>query len=146
MDEKDEKIIEMLLKDGRATTNDISKKTGIPQTTVHNRIKRLVEDGTIGRFTIELDNLKMGRNILAFIFCTVEYKVDGRKIDQEEVATKLLIFPEVLEASIVTGETDIILKAGFRDVEHLNEFIIKRLRKIEGIEKTRTSVVMKVVG
>ena len=50
--------------------------------------------------------------------------------------------PEVEEVSIVTGDLDMIVKVSMRDVDELNDFVIYKLRTIEGIEKTVTSVVL----
>jgi DNA-binding Lrp family transcriptional regulator len=41
MDKKDLAIIELLKKDSRYSVRDISKKTGIRPSTVHQRIKKL---------------------------------------------------------------------------------------------------------
>ena len=40
MDEKDEKILRLLKENSKSTTQQIAKKTLIPITTVHNRIKK----------------------------------------------------------------------------------------------------------
>jgi len=47
LDEKDETILEELRKSGRDSTADISRRTGIPRVTVHERIKRMQEKGII---------------------------------------------------------------------------------------------------
>ena len=143
MDEKDYKIIELLLENSRLTTKQLSRELGIPQTTVHNRIKRLRAKGIIKRFTIELDKKKLGRGLVAYIFCTVSYRsAKGKKIDQYEVAQSVKAFPEVDEVSVLTGEVDLLVRVALRDVDALNEFVIFKLRNIDGIERTTTSVVL----
>jgi len=144
MDEKDIRILEALKLDSRQTTNDIWRKTEIPQTTIHNRIKKLKDKGIIKRFTIELNKKLIDRGLSAYIFCTVSYRtLKGEKVSQFDVASNIKrMIEEVEEVSIVTGEIDLIVKVAVKDVDALNEFVIKKLRNIEGVEKTITSVVL----
>ena len=58
MDEKDEQILQILLINSKLSTHQISKKTGIPITTVHNRIKKLTKKGIIKGYTIVIDHKK----------------------------------------------------------------------------------------
>jgi DNA-binding Lrp family transcriptional regulator len=58
MKEKDKRIIEILKKDSRVPVIAISKKTGIPDTTIHFRLRKIQE--WIDRFTLCLDHEKMG--------------------------------------------------------------------------------------
>ena len=75
MDNKDEKILELLRENSKLTTHQISKKTLIPITTIHNRIKKLEQEGIIKRYTLELDNKKLGKELAAFIHITVDYRL-----------------------------------------------------------------------
>ena len=119
------------------------KQTQIPQTTVYNRIKKLESEGIIEKFTIKLNKKLIGRGLSAYIFCTISYRTStGEKISQPKVARKIKALVEVDEVSIVTGETDLIIKVSVSDVEALNSFVVKKLRDIEGVEKTVTSVVL----
>jgi DNA-binding Lrp family transcriptional regulator len=44
--------------------------------------------------------------------------------------------------NIVTGGTDLIVKVRVKDVEELNEFVINKLRSIDGVDKTQTLIVL----
>ncbi len=146
LDDKDLKILELLRANARMTTNEMSKKLEMPQTTIHNRIKRMKQSGIIKRFTIDLDRKKIGKNLQAYILCTVSYRTSrGQKISQYEVAQMIEALPEVEDVSIVTGEIDLIVKVALGDVDELNNFVISKLRDIDGIEKTVTSVVLSEV-
>ena len=146
LDDKDLKILELLRDNARMTTSEMFKKLGMPQTTIHNRIKRMKKSGIIKRFTIDLDGKKIGRGLVAYILCTVSYRTSrGQKISQYEVAKMIQVLPEVEDVSIVTGDIDLIVKVALGDVDELNDFIIYKLRDIDGIEKTVTSVVLSEV-
>ncbi len=142
--EKDRKIIILLQENGKYTTREISEKTGMPITTVHNRIKKLEQDGIIKGYTVQLNKKKLGKGIQAFINITVTYALsDGTILDQEELARKILRMPEVDEAHVMTGTTDVLVKVSVADVEELNNFIIHKLRKLPGISDTVTGIVLK---
>ncbi|MFW9906680.1 MAG: Lrp/AsnC family transcriptional regulator [Candidatus Thorarchaeota archaeon] len=141
--DKNREIITLLQQNSRMTSNEISNKTGIAQTTVYNRIKKLQEMEVIDRFTIKLNNKAIGRGLSAYVLCTVSYRTfKGEKLSQIDVAKKVKALPEVEEVAIVTGEIDLVVKVGVKDVDSLNDFVIIKLRDIEGIEKTITSVVL----
>ena len=146
LDEKDYKILTLLKENARLTTGELAKELDIPQTTVHNRIRKMRESKVIKRFTIDLDRKTIGRGLVAYILCTVSYHTARRqKINQFEVAQQIKQLPEVEEISIVTGDLDMIVKVSLEDVDELNNFVIFKLRNIEGIEKTVTSVVLSEV-
>jgi len=146
MDKKDEAIIEVLKHNSNLSTQQISRKTNIPITTIHNRIKKLEKSGIIKEYTISLDNKKIGKAIAAYILITVDYKLlNEKKMSQNELAKKLKSNPNVEEASILTGATDIIIKVRVSNIDQLNEFVTKQLRNIGGVEKTQTAVILNEV-
>ena len=143
IDQKDIQIIEILKSNARLTTKDIAKKVKLPITTVHNRIKKLEINNIIKNFTINLNYQELGKPLLALILVTVNYNVvTGHKIDQAEIARKIKHLEGTEEVSIVTGDTDIILKVRMSSVDELNKYITEKLRNIEGIDKTKTMLVL----
>lgn len=140
---KDLLILEILEKNTKTSTKEITEKTGIPQTTVHNRIKRMEKMGIIKGYKAILDKKKLGKAIGAYVLITVSYPQDTKKDFQSDIAKKIAEMPEVEELSIITGETDIILKLFVNDTDELNDFVTRKLRTIEGIDKTRTCVILK---
>ncbi len=143
---KDLTILDILKHNSKQSTREISEKTGIPITTVHNRIKRLEKEGIIRAYKAIVDKKKIGMNISAYILLTVSYKdLDAINLTQEGLAKKFLALTEVEECSIISGASDIILKVSTQDVEELNNFVVNKLRHIGGVEKTLTSIVLKDV-
>ena len=143
MDNNDEKILNLMKENSKLTTQQISKKTLMPITTVHYRIKKLEKEGIIKKYTLELDHKKLGKNVTAYIHIIVDYKsLREKNITQHELAKVLKQFDFVEEAAIVTGGVDIIIKVRVKDVDELDDLIVKKLRNINGIEKTQTMVVL----
>lgn len=131
-DKKDSLIIEVLKGNSRMPIRDIAKKTGIRPSTVHERIKKLVKENVIEKFTLKLNNKAVGENFIVFMLIkggTTEYineKITGNQYIKE-------IFG-------VTGEYDLLLKLKFKDVEEFNEFLIKFRKGQKGIRQTYTMV------
>ena len=143
MDEKDEKILKLLRENSKLTSQQISKKLLIPITTIHNRIKKLEKEGIIKRYTLELDNKKLGKDIAAYINIVVDYRLLKEKnLSQHELARKLKQHEFVEEAAMITGGTDLIIKVRVKNLDQLDNFVTKYLRNIEGVEKTQTMVIL----
>jgi DNA-binding Lrp family transcriptional regulator len=143
LSEKDKKILDMLKRNCKLTTKEISEKTGFPITTVHNRIKRMEEEGIITGYTAVIDERKIGKKLKAFIQISVTYTTpSGKHVSQEDLAKKIYVLPEVEQCYIMTGSTDILISVVVADVEELNHFVINKLRDMEGVQNTLTGVVM----
>jgi DNA-binding Lrp family transcriptional regulator len=145
LNEKDLRILHELKENSKRTTSRIAKRTGLPITTIHNRIKRLEQEGIIKRYTVELDYTKLGKPITAYIMIGVIYMLpSGIKVMQEDVAKEIRGLRGVEQAEILSGgkDLDILAKIRVKDVEELNDFVIRKLRKIEGVDKTHTMVVL----
>ncbi len=144
IDEKDLMILDELKVNSKLTTAQISRKLGIPITTVHNRIKRMERNKVISGYTAKLDHEKLGYNITANILISLKTETTlGKKIDQEIVAKKIKNIPNVESIELVTGPSDIIARINVKDVSELNSVITKKIWLTEGIDKTRTMIVMK---
>lgn len=143
LDKKDLMVLESLKENSKQTTHMIARKTAIPITTVHNRIKKLEKSGIIKKYTVNLDHNKLNRSLLSFILVTVNYSTpSGVKLTQEEIARTIKKIPGVESACIVTGVTDILVRVRVKDVEELNRLIIDKLRTVDGVDKTQTMVVL----
>lgn len=142
LDEIDLRIMDILKENSKLSTHKISKKTGIPITTVYNRIKKLETEKVIKKYALILDYEKIGKHIPAYVLINVDGKVLKEKnLNYDSLTKKLKFFPEVEEAHSLTGTFDLIIKIRTENVPKLNEFLVS-LRKIEGIEKTQTAIIL----
>jgi len=135
LDEKDEIILGELRKDGRMSTVDIAKRTGLPRVTVHERIKRLKERGVIKHFTVMVDHSKTGRPATAFVLVTYD---PHQEVTQRKLAERLAKLDEVYEVHILAGEWDLLLKVRGDSVEGIGRLVVDKLREIGGIGRTVT--------
>ncbi|MCK9595677.1 Lrp/AsnC family transcriptional regulator [Candidatus Pacearchaeota archaeon] len=145
LDKKDIKILTLLQVDSNLTTSQISKKTGIAITTVHNRIKKMQKQEIIKNYTINIDFEKIGKPLKAFILISVNQDSSNKNISQNEVGRKIKRLEGIQEVDIVTGTTDILVKIRAENMPVLNDLITNQLRKIPGVDKTQTMMVLEEI-
>ena len=129
IDDRDARLLEILQKQGRLPVREIAGKAGLRPSTCHQRIQRLVKNGVIERFTVKLNDSKVGQGFTAFMLISSRKVIPARFFEQ----------PQVKECYGITGEYDLLLKLKFGDVSGFNEFLIS-MRKNKGIVKTLTMV------
>jgi len=143
VDNKDLLILDALKRNAKASVVEIAKRTGLPGTTVYNRIKKLGKEGVIKGYTIRVDNKKIGKALAAYVAITVDYRrLKEQKIPVRQLMKKIAALPSIEEMNIVTGEIDAIVKVRVKDINELNDVLMDTLREYEGIEKTQTMVIL----
>ncbi|MCA9860384.1 MAG: Lrp/AsnC family transcriptional regulator [Thermomicrobiales bacterium] len=133
----DRAIIRLLQQNSRASYAELSRKTGIPESTIRRRMERLQETGVI-EFSMVADPVKLGYQLRAVI----GLKVDVR--DLETIAETVRDMEEVAFAAFVTGSFDIIIHVVVEHQEGL-VLLLQRLAGIEGIRSTETFVMPWVI-
>ncbi len=132
LDGKDHAIISLLKENSRLSVREIGKKTGLRPSTVHDRIRKLVKNNIIEKFTLKLNNRAVGENFIVFML------VAGKPT--EYVGETMLGHRNIKEVFGITGEYDMIFKLKFRDVEEFNDFVIKFRKQNRNVTKTMTMV------
>lgn len=143
LDNKDWEIIDCLKENSKQSIYSIAKKTGLPPTTIHCRIKKLEQNGVIKKYSIELDNEKIGRPLCVYILINYnlhKWEASGRPI--EELEKELFAIDGMKEVSYVTGQFDILLKMYLKDISELNKNLLHKLRRIIGVKHTHTIIAL----
>ena len=69
LDETDKKILRLLQEDAHLTLKDIAKQINLSLTPVHDRVKRLQQEGIIEKYVTILNKRKLGQNLT--VYCQV---------------------------------------------------------------------------
>lgn len=133
MDDVDKGIIEVLMKNSRATYKDISEKIGISEVAVHKRIKKL--KNVVKAFTILVDQKAFGKETTAMLLLKCEV---GKT---REIAEKLKDIEDICEVYTTIGEYDIIAKVRTKNTESLKQLVEKKISMLQGINELRASIV-----
>lgn len=143
MDDKDWKIIEVLKEHGDYTVRQIAKKTLLPATTIHNRIRKLKKDGVITKFTVELNPTKTERGFAAYVLFSVNLSLlKEKKKTQYDLLKQIKMLPFVERVDIVTGGTDLVAFLRVKDVQEFDHVLLTKIQLLEGIDKTQSLIVI----
>ncbi len=147
LDDKDIAILLLIQENSKLTANQIAKKTSTPITTVFAKIKRMEELGIIKQYRAILAPEKLNLATAAFILAAVSYgnKEDGTPITQRDVAEEIARLPDVQEVHIITGDWDLLVKVRAESVDAIGKFVVDKLRRIHGLQKTLTCMVFETV-
>lgn len=141
IDKKDRQILHELQKNARITNLELAEKVNLSPTPCARRVKQLEEVGIISRHVTILDHEKLGLSLMAMISVTMDRHTADRFEKFEREASAL---PEVMECYVVTGQdSDFLIKVLIRDMRHYEEFLLRRLTKLDGVSGVHTSFVLR---
>jgi Lrp/AsnC family transcriptional regulator, regulator for asnA, asnC and gidA len=143
IDSKDKRILDVLQRHADYPTRRIANETRLPITTVHNRVKKLKDQGIIRHYTVALDYEKLGLPIAAYILVNASLKdLKEKKLSQFWLAKKMRTLDFVEQAAIVTGTSDIVLKVRMSSIKDLNTVLLQRIQALDGVQGTQTLVII----
>ena len=132
-DNTDEKILGFLRDDSRESFVVIGKKLKLSESAVRRRVKNMVSNGVIEKFTIEEQNAS------AIVLVSVDSSIDTSKVSVK--LTKLNAVKTVYE---ITGQYDISVIIKAPNITEINA-CIDDLRKIPGVIDTNTVIILRTI-
>ena len=136
LDAVDADMIRLLQKDGRMSNIEIAKRLGISETTVRNRLKKLIDEKYIQIVAVS-DPFKLGFEMTGDLYIHTEIQ----KIDK--VVSELKNIKELWYIVITTGNTYINAEFIVKSRNDLNDLIFNKISKIDGVVKTEVGVILK---
>jgi DNA-binding Lrp family transcriptional regulator len=135
LDEIDLRILGSILKDARKSYRKIADDINVSPPTVLSRVQKLEKGRVIKSYSAVLDHEKLGYDLTAVIEVTA---VKGKITEVQKHISK---FPNVCAVYDITGLTDMIIVAKFRNREELSNFVKKDM-SLSYIERTNTHMVL----
>jgi Lrp/AsnC family leucine-responsive transcriptional regulator len=139
VDDVDKLVLAGYMKDASLSYKELGEVTGLPPSTVFDRVKRLRKEGIIVSVVPILDTQKLGLNTIAFL--QIKMSTVG---DCCEVADRIAALPEVLEVHEIAGPLDILAKVKVRDNLDLHN-VGSVISKITGIEDVNSTVTVRTI-
>lgn len=129
----------MLAEDARRSIADIGAAVGLSTSAANERVRRLAGNGTIRRFTVDVDPEAFGAPILAFVFVALA-------ADTDEAAFRSFVGeqPLVTECHHVTGGWSYLLKVRVGSLPELEGFL-SRLKDGRFIARSETIIALSSV-
>ena len=131
MDHIDRQLLIMLQDNARVPLKQLAEKVYLSSPAVAARIERLEKKGIIKGYHSDIDCLKIGHHITAFINLEV---VPSQK---PEFYPFIKACPNVMECNCVTGNFSMLIKVCFKSTMDLDSFI----GEVQKFGKTSTQVV-----
>jgi len=140
LDEIDRKILRTLSRDGRISNQKLAETVNLSPTPCWHRVKALEESGHIDRYVAVLDQRALGVPDTVIIEVTVDRHDD--EIFQA-FSDALAELPEVMEAYLLSGEYDYLIKVAVSGTEGYERFLRQKLYKLPGVRHTRSTFTLR---
>lgn len=140
MDPTDNRIIDILVRDGRASYSTIGAAVGLSAHAVGERVRRLERRGVITGYTAILDDAARGFGVHALVDVRLLPATDPH--DFERVARELAGLRHLL---FVTGRFDFVVELTCENATALDD-AVRLLRTRGGVAATETRIVMRAAG
>ena len=141
LDRTDRRLLALLQADGRLSIAELARQVHLSATPCLERVRRLERDGYIRGYAADLDPVKLGAGLIAF----VEVQLDRTTPDVfNRFRDGVIGLDPVQECHMVAGGFDYLLKVRTADMAGYRRFL-EELAALAGIEQTHTYVVMEEV-
>jgi len=140
IDELDRRILRALRADGRLSNAKLAEKVGLSTTPCWNRVRALEEGGMIEGYTALLSQTALGYPDTVIIEVTLDRHDDDIF---DKFGRALATLPEVMEAYLLTGEYDYLIKVAVAGTAGYEEFLRKKLYKLPGLKHSRSTFVLR---
>lgn len=140
LDRYDKQILEILTHED-LNLNELSERISLSVSSVHRRIKHLIETNIMTNLKRDINYQKLGFSLHVLLQVSLS-KHDSDTFAQFLAALESI--PEVINAFLVTGQSaDFIVEVVARDMENYSEILLKRIGKIEFVVALHSSFVIK---
>ena len=137
LDAIDTKALAVLQRDGRETWATLGSELGMTGPAAAERVRRLEEAGVITGYRAVLEPRAVGLGLTAFIAVSL-----GGPAHRASFLARVARMAEVLECHHVTGDDDYLLKVRCAGTPELDRLLVRELKGIGGVVRTRTTVVL----
>lgn len=137
IDKTDQKILAFLVKNARMPFLEIARECGVSGAAIHQRVKKLENNGVITGSRLLVKPQAIGLNICAFINVSLS---EANKYN--EVVAYLKKIPEIVECHFITGPYALLVKMYCFDNDHLMQVLLNAIQKIPYIQATDTMIAL----
>ena len=138
-DDVDLRLLRILQADGRITNLKLAAAVGLSSASTHERVKRLVRDGTILGFNARLNPDLLQAGLLVFAEVRLS---DMSNAVNEAFKAAVQLRPEILECHEGAGGFDYLLKTRVADMGAFRDLVAAVAWSLPGVRDVRTYAVM----
>jgi Lrp/AsnC family transcriptional regulator, leucine-responsive regulatory protein len=142
LDATDVRILAELQANANLTNAELAARVNLSPSPCLARVRALEQAGIIDRYVTLLNPLSVGLALSVFIQVRLDRQVEPAL---ERFESAMEQFAEVMECYLMTGDSDYLVRVVVRDLQELEQFIVKHLSRIEGVANIRSSFALKQV-
>lgn len=135
LDPTDWRILKELQADGRMTNVALAARIGLSAPPCLRRVRALEEAGLINGYTVLLDEAALGFTLTAFALVGLHNQAER---DLRTFENRVIGWPIVREAYMLSGESDYILKCVATDLTSFQEFVLEQLTAAPNVASVKT--------
>lgn len=114
---------------------DLAAAVHVSRAHVYTRVKRLLDEGVIRRFTIQVDPERVGFSTSAYLTMKVEQN------SWRQIRDTLAALPWVEHVALVSGDFDVVLLVRSASNKSLRDLVFTHIQNMPGVRSTRTLLV-----
>lgn len=142
LDDVDLRLLERVQNEGRMAIADLAKHVALSPSTCARRLRLLEDGGVIRGYGARVDHAVVGLPMVAFVLVSLSRKSEEVLSAFEAAIGKA---PEVMEAYLMTGRDDYLLRVVVSDLQAYERFVKQRLTRIPGVSQVETSFMLRQV-
>lgn len=142
LDKTDWAILKLLEENARITVKEIADRVHLSTTPVHERIKRMEENGVIKQYVALVNGAKVKKGLM--VICYVSLRQHSRTAGDKFIKT-ILELNDVIECLTISGEFDFLLKVVTENMDAYYDFHVNKLSAIENVGNVQSVFVMGVI-
>ena len=140
LDATDWRILKELMADGSITNLALAAKVGLSAPPCLRRVRALEESGLIKGYTALVDEAGLGYEVTAFAMVRLHNQAET---DLRAFENRVLAWPFVREAHMLSGESDYMLKCVAPDLPAFQDFVLKDLTAAPNVASVKTSLTIR---
>jgi DNA-binding Lrp family transcriptional regulator len=135
LDEVDRRILSELSSDARMSMRTLAERVHVSRANVYSRVERLMADGVITRFSVQVDPERAGLGTSAYVLLSIQQNT------WRDVASALGALPYVEHFALVGGDFDVLALVRAPNNAELRHVVLERIQDVPGVRGTRTWLV-----
>ncbi|WP_027834467.1 Lrp/AsnC family transcriptional regulator [Maritalea myrionectae] len=142
LDQLDKRIIRSLQADCRISMQELGEQVGLSTSACHRRVKLLEERKLISGYHAHLDPDILGFGMLFYVEVSLTDQSEATLVEFEDAVRSA---PEILEASLVAGASDYLLRLVCEDADHFERLHRTRLSRLPHVARIQSNLAIRVV-
>ena len=140
IDQYDQKILRLLQKNAKISSQDLAERLGLSLSPVWRRVRKLEGSGIIDRYVTMLNPRTLGLSTLAYVHVSlIEHTEEAIAKFDRFVAEQ----EQIIECSSITGADDYLLKVVAKDPEGLETFLMQKMLRLGVVRSSTTNFVLR---